>query len=50
MRDFVQKEREKGDLVAAVKMDRCVLMRCEGETEEWKTIEVYDLKGEVVSK
>ena len=44
----MQGKTEKGELVEAVRMDRCALMRCEGETEEWKAVEVYDLKGEVV--
>ena len=49
-REFVQGERDKGELMEAVRMDRCALMRCEGETDEWTTVEIYDLKGEVVDK
>jgi hypothetical protein len=49
-REFVQGERDKGGLVEVVRMDRCALMRCEGETAEWKTVEVYNREGDVVSK
>lgn len=45
---FITTERAKGTLLQRVMVDRCALMRLEGEVPEWKTVAVCKLDGREV--
>jgi hypothetical protein len=47
-RDFIAEEKRSSTLATRVELDRCALMRLDGEVRDWEVVAVYKLDGEEV--
>lgn len=48
-REFIVEEERESTLASKVELDRCALMRLDGEVREWEVVAVYKLDGEEIS-
>lgn len=47
-RDFIAESERESTLATRVELDRCALMRLDGEVREWSVVAVYKLDGEEI--
>jgi hypothetical protein len=47
-REFIAEEERESTLATKVELDRCALMRLDGEVREWEVVVVYKLDGEEI--
>jgi hypothetical protein len=47
-REFIAEEKRSSTLATRVELDRCALMRLDGEVRDWEVVAVYKLDGEEV--
>lgn len=47
-REFIAEEKRSSTLATRVELDRCALMRLDGEVRDWSVVAVYKLDGEEI--
>ncbi|KAG7531980.1 hypothetical protein FFLO_03987 [Filobasidium floriforme] len=47
-RQFIVEEERESTLASKVELDRCALVRLDGEVREWEVVAVYELDGEEI--
>ena len=47
---FIEDTHSSGHVKRAVTLDKCALVKCQGEAEEWETVAVFSLNGQELAK